>query len=230
MGPALFAYRPWIDGAGTPAPDGTRLEEKTLLLYEKSTNTEEIINTLRGYQHGDEWEGGAWLTTGAGKSSVVFAGTKSSGAKYWYGWIHPAGAEHPCVETDFVGQFSVCRMADGTPCPATDLTGCTGHSDFRGWWSTRFDAQLIFYDPADLAKVAQGQISPGTPQPYAVLDIDDHLYMNPDAVEEEMLGRGDQRRYRIGSVAFDRGNGLLYVLELFADGVKPVVHVWKLRS
>ena len=41
MGPTLFAYRPWIDAAGTPAQDGARLEEKTLLLYEKSTNTNE---------------------------------------------------------------------------------------------------------------------------------------------------------------------------------------------
>jgi hypothetical protein len=45
----------------------------------------------------------------------------------------------------------------------------------------------------------------------------------------EMLGTGDQRRYRIGDVTYDRNNGLLYVLELFADGAKPVVHVWRVR-
>ena len=39
MGPALFAYRPWIDERGTPAPPGTHLEETVLLLYESSENT-----------------------------------------------------------------------------------------------------------------------------------------------------------------------------------------------
>jgi len=43
-----------------------------------------------------------------------------------------------------------------------------------------------------------------------------------------MLGQGDQRRYRIGEATFDRANGLLYVLELFADGAQPVVHVWRI--
>jgi hypothetical protein len=44
-----------------------------------------------------------------------------------------------------------------------------------------------------------------------------------------MLGAGVQRRYRIGSVAYDRGNGRFYVLELYADGVKPVVHGWRVQ-
>lgn len=44
-----------------------------------------------------------------------------------------------------------------------------------------------------------------------------------------MLGTGGQRRYRIGDIAYDRANDLLYVLELFADSAKPVVHVWRVR-
>ncbi len=40
---------------------------------------------------------------------------------------------------------------------------------------------------------------------------------------------GDQRRARIGDVSYDRQSGLLYVLELYADGAKPVVHVWRVR-
>jgi hypothetical protein len=34
-------------------------------------------------------------------------------------------------------------------------------------------------------------------------------------------------RYGVCGVAYGRDSGLLYVLELFADGAKPVVHVWK---
>jgi hypothetical protein len=67
------------------------------------------------------------------------------------------------------------------------------------------------------------------PQPYAFLDLDEHLYLSPPEWERISLGWGDQRRYRIGDVAYDRGNNLLYVLELFADGAKPVVHVWRIR-
>jgi hypothetical protein len=37
-------------------------------------------------------------------------------------------------------------------------------------------------------------------------------------------------RYSVCDVAYDRGNGLLYVLELFADGAKPVVHVWRVAD
>lgn len=228
MGPALFAYRPWTDGAGTPAPAGTRLGATTLLLYRTSTETETIEQALDGYQHPDEWQGAAWLTTADGRSAVLFAGTKSTGARYWYGFTHPQSPDLPCVEVAFVGDFPVCRFADGAPCPAEDLQGCPVHNDMRGWWSSRFDAQFLLYDPADLAAVADGTLAPWEPQPYAVIDIDDHLFLT-DGVEPDMLGTGDQRRLRIGDAAFDRVHGLLYVLELFADGPAPVVHVWRLR-
>jgi len=228
MGPALMAYRPWIDENGTPAPPGTYLTATVLLLYESSVNTPNIERCLTGYQHPDEWEGGAWLTTDSGKTAVLFAGTKSNGVKYWYGYVNPAGPERPCVDGD-VTDFVTCRLANGSPCPSEDFVECAGHNTYRGWWSTRFDAQFILYDPADLARVAAGEMAPWQPQPYAVVDIDEHLFLNPAGVEPEMLGTGDQRRYRIGDVAYDRNSGLMYVLELFADGAKPVVHVWRIQ-
>lgn len=98
-----------------------------------------------------------------------------------------------------------------------------------GWWRARWETQFLFYDPADLARVARGELASWDPQPYASLNIDDRLFFNPSGVETDMLGTGVQRRYRIGDVAYDRANGLLYVLELFADGGKPVVHVWRVR-
>ena len=119
-------------------------------------------------------------------------------------------------------------------CPAEDFSGCCdadagGCISQRGWWSTHFDAELIFYDPADLARVAAGTMDPWEPQPYAVLDIDEHLYFNPTGTDLDMMGEGDQRRFRIGDVSYDRANGLLYVLEQYADGAKPVVHVWRVN-
>jgi hypothetical protein len=228
MGPALFAYRPWTD-SGAPQASGAHLPETVLLLYQDSQTTTAIEHCLNNYQHPDEWEGAAWLTTGSGKSAVLFAGTKGTGAKYWYGWVNPAGPQIPCVEVGLIGQFELCRQADGTACPAADLTGCAGHNDTRGWWSSRFEAQFLLYNPADLAQVAAGDMEPWQPQPYAVLDVDSRLFLNPAGIEEEMLGTGNQRRNRIGAVAYDRNRGHLYVLELFADEAKPVVHVWRVQ-
>jgi hypothetical protein len=228
QGPALFAYKPWIDASGTPAPGGTRLDETVILLYENSQNTTNVVDhSLAGYQHADEWEGGTWITTSAGGAAVLFAGTKGTGAQYWYGWVNPAGPGLPCVETGLIGQFPLCRNANGTQCPEV---GCAGHNDYRGWWSSSFEAQFILYDPADLARVASNEFQPWEPQPYAIVGIDDSLLLNPMHVEEDMLGTGVQRKMRIGDVAYDRGNNLLYVLELFADGAKPVVHVWKISG
>jgi hypothetical protein len=232
MGPALFAYRPWNEDGSAP-PFGTRLEETTLLLYENAYNTEEIVRAMNGYQHPDEWNGGAWLTTTSGKQAVLFAGTKSNGSKFWYGYINPNSAELACVDAD-VTDFTTCRNADGTSCPPEDFSGCCseetgGCVSNRGWWSTRFDASFVLYDPNDLAKVAGGQLEAWQPQPYAVMDIDEQLYLNPPEWELIELGWGDQRRQRIGDVSYDRAHDLLYVLELYADGAAPVVHVWRVK-
>jgi len=228
MGPALYAYRPWT-ADGSPAPSGSRLDEVALLEYAKSDETDRIERCIDGYQHPDEWSGGAWLTANSGTSAVMFAGTKGTGARYWYGYVNPAGPDEPCVEREMIGQFPLCRLADGTPCPdEADLT-CPDHTSERGWWSSRFEARLTLYDPSDLARVATGQLEPHEPQPYAYLTIDEHLFGNPSGIESEMLGTGVQRRYRLGDVAFDRANGYLYVLELFAEEARPVVHVWRVQ-
>lgn len=232
MGPTLFVYKPWNED-GSPQPSGTRLDETTLLLYENAYNTENIERCLDNYQHADEWEGGAWLTTPDGESAVIFAGTKATGEKYWYGYIHPDGSDQVCVDAH-VTDFTTCRLADGSACPNSDFQGCCDEEagscvSMRGWWSTRFDAEILFFDPAELAKVAAGQMESWEPQPYAVLDIDEYLYFTAPEWDEIMLGWGDQRRYRIGDVAYDRKNGLIYILELYADEAKPVVHVWQIQ-
>jgi hypothetical protein len=229
MGPALFAYCPWTDSAGTPAPADTRLQETTLLLYESSENTPDIENALQGYQHPDEWSGGQWITTSSGKSGVLFVGNKGVGEKYWYGYINPLGNQYPCVDAASVDGFTACRMANGQPCPDSDMIECAGHTSLRGWWASEWRAQIILYDPADLARVASGAIESWEPQPYSSVSIQDRMYLNPDQVDTEALGTGVQRRELVGDVAFDRSNGLLYILELFADGTKPVVHVWRVN-
>jgi hypothetical protein len=90
----------------------------------------------------------------------------------------------------------------------------------RGWWSTRFVAQMLFYDPAHLAAVARGEKEPWEPQPYATLDVDPYLYHLED----------DQQLYRLGGAAFDPERGLLYVMERLVDEERPLVHVWRVRG
>jgi hypothetical protein len=90
----------------------------------------------------------------------------------------------------------------------------------RGWWSTRFVAQMLFYDPAHLAAVARGEQEPWEPQPYATLNVDSHLYHLED----------EQQLYRLGGTAFDPERRLLYVLERLVDEDRPLVHVWRVRG
>ncbi len=229
MGPALFAYRPWLDAAGTPPASGATLPVTPLLRYASTLETERVERGLVGTQHGDTWEGAAWLTTASGRSAVLFAGTKGVGARFWYGFLNPAGPDLPCVAGDFVNEYTTCRLADGTPCAASEMVECAGHTSSRGWWSSRFASRLLLYDPDDLARVASGEAEPWEPQPYAHLDVDPLLYLNPSGVDLADIGPGVQQRFRLGDVTFDRASGLLYLLELFADGARPVVHVFRVR-
>ena len=89
----------------------------------------------------------------------------------------------------------------------------------RGWWATDLVGRFLFYDPADLAAVAQGTLEPWEPQPYATLDIDDVLYHVTST----------QQKYHVAAMAFDRRQGLLYVLEPLADESQPLVHVWRVN-
>ena len=72
--------------------------------------------------------------------------------------------------------------------------------------------------------------NPGSRSPTPAVDIDEHLYLDPPEWDLVNLGWDVQRRNRIGPAAYDRNNALLYVLELYADGAKPVVHVWKVTG
>ncbi|MCK4765029.1 MAG: hypothetical protein KAW12_22715 [Candidatus Aminicenantes bacterium] len=90
----------------------------------------------------------------------------------------------------------------------------------RGWWSTGFAGQFIFYDPADLAEVAAGTKEAYEPQPYAVLEIDQYLYH---------IG-SSQQWYHLGAACFDRAGGLFYVFEPYVDDDKPIVHVWRVEE
>ncbi len=192
QGPSLFAYGPWL--AGNPPPPDTRLDTVPLILY-GDTFEEPSELTMENYSHADEWNGGAWMTAGD-RSAVIFVGTKGVG-ETWYGFAN--GVVWP----------------DDPPYPEVP----DYPNDDRGWWSTATQAQIIFYDPADLAAVARGEMEPHQPQPYATLDVSPFLFNQ----------HSSQQKYLLGAASFDRERGLLYVFELFgdADWDRPLVHVWR---
>lgn len=90
----------------------------------------------------------------------------------------------------------------------------------RGWWSADFEGQIIFYDPADLAAVAQGTLEPWQPQPYATMNVDEYLYHIESG----------QQKHHLAAAAFDRERGLLYVLEPLADEERSLAHVWRVKE
>ncbi|MGD8855462.1 MAG: hypothetical protein PVG33_03965 [Chloroflexota bacterium] len=196
QGPALLAYTP--PDEDDPPPAGTRLEAVPLILYASTLDTETLDPslTMRDYHHADEWSGGAWLTAGD-KQAVVVVGTKGLG-ECWYGFAN--GVVWP----------------DEPPFPEVP----DPPYDDRGWWSTTFEGQMIFYDPDDLAAVAHGEMAPYEPQPYATLNIDPVLYNVNSA----------QQKHHVGAAAFDRERGLLYVMEPLVDEEKPIVHVWQVSG
>ncbi len=191
-GPSLLAYGPWNEG-DPPAP-GSTLSAIPLLLHSAAAAEDDF--TMNNYHHSDEWSGGAWLTA-SDRSAVVFVGSKGQG-ECWYGFAN--GVVWP----------------DEPPYPPVP----DPPYDDRGWWSTSFEGQIIFYDPAELAAVAHGEREPYEPQPYAALPIDEYLYH----IESS------RQKHHVGAASFDRERGLLYVFEPLADGDKSLIHVWRVEG
>ena len=207
-GPALFAYSPWQDG-NPPKKGSTLSAVKPLLLFgiQEPGMPDIIVDEsmqMDGYQESDHWLGGAWLTAGD-KSAVIFTGTKALG-RSWYGYANGVIHEHDCAEQN----------------PPTCPDPPEWPYDNRGYWAEDYQAQIIFFNPYDLVKVANGEMESYKPQPYAALDISDVLF-DPDLHLEEY------RRDFVTAAAFDRANGHLFVIEKLADEYKSVIHVWQIE-
>ena len=208
-GPALFAFSPWNDG-NPPSPNSTLSSITPLLLYgiQEPDNPDiisDISTQMNGYQEADHWSGGAWLTVGD-KSAVIFAGTKAMGSS-WYGYANGLIWPYDCAEQN--------------PPTCPDLPDWPFED--RGYWAEDYQAQVIFFDPNDLAAVAQGQMETHEPQPYATLDLTPYLYA-------PQLDYAEYKRDLVGAVAFDREHGLLYVVERLADEYKSVIHVFQITA
>ena len=202
-GPALFAYSP-------PTAGATVTEVTPLLLYgiQEPGLTDIVADEsmqMDGYQLADHWLGSAWLTSNE-KSAVIFVGTKAIGHS-WYGFANGVVWEYDC--------------ADQSPITCPDPPDWP--YDDRGYWAEDYQAQVIFFDPTDLAAVARGELQTWEPQPYATLVLDEYLF-NPQ------LDYAEYKRDLVAAAAFDREHGLLFIIERLADEYKSVIHVWRIAS
>jgi hypothetical protein len=133
-------------------------------------------------------------------SAVIFCGNHGFGPDTWYGFAD--GTVYP---VDGNGPFP-----EVPPYPYNE----------RGWWNNDLRPALMLYDPNDLAKSAAGKMKPYEVQPYAILDISKHTYV---PLKDTIM------RY-LGALAYDNTRQRLYVQELFADGAKPVIHVFGIEK
>jgi hypothetical protein len=148
------------------------------------------------------YQGGVWLTAGS-KAAVVISGIID---------FDPARAYYGYDNWKFPSQCD--------PNPAAN--GCSGN---RGWRAADPHAALLFYNPAEVIAVANGAKAPSSPQWYARLDITPYLLRT---YPPTMLTTGADAEDAL--LTFDRARGLLYVSESFADGNRPVVHVFSVAS
>ena len=198
-GPELFAYNPEV------VENGVLTDVAPLLLYGiqepgiPNTTGDESM-TATDYHDADHWWGGAWLTAGE-SAAVIFVGTNALGEE-WYGYANGVRWEHGCDENN------TCPEMPDWP------------YDDRGFWADDYRAEIVFYDPAELVAVANGEIESWTPQPYAMMDLTEFLF-------DPQLNFENYKRDMVGAVAFDREHGYLYLVERLADEAKSVIHVWQ---
>jgi hypothetical protein len=206
-GPALFAY-PVPEAGMVPAPGDSLQGILPLLLYgEQLPGETDILSdpsqAVQDYTDADHWWGGAWITRGD-KAGVVLAGTKGLG-KAWYGFANGLVWEYDCAEQ--------------TPPTCPDPPEWPYEN--RGYWAEGYQAQLIFYDPAQLVAVARGELDSWQPQPYAVMVLDGYL-LDPE------IDLGEYKRDLVGAAAFDREHGYFFLVERLADEYRSVIHVWEI--
>ena len=82
---------------------------------------------------------------------------------------------------------------------------------------------ILFFDPAELAKVASGEWETYQPQPYAMLDLTEYWFDPITRVEI-------YKRDLVGAAAFDRAGRLFFIVERLGDEAKSVIHVFKVGN
>jgi hypothetical protein len=157
--------------------------------------------SVSGFSPTNNYQGAVWLTSGS-QSAVVISGVMEyDTARAYYGYDN----------------WKVSTQCDGiVPFP------CTGT---RGWRAADPRPAFLLFNPADLAAVAAGTKQSSQVQPYARIDLKPYMLKAYPATMNVNSSDGET----IVST-FDRARGLIYVTETRVDGLKPVVHVFRVGT
>ncbi len=196
LGPTLYAFGKI---GKSPPEENYELPITTLLEYGsvEGTDNYNFPNSIDDYNHADAWRTAEWLT-GGGRFAVMFIGTKAHGNN-WYGW-QGEKMRLEWVEAD----LPFPEFYDTDP-------------DGKGWRAESYVPMAVFYNPADLAKVAAGKMKPFEPQPYAAWRFDKNIFFGSKA--------------EISSACYDAIHQRLFVTEFNApnDGWL-IIHVFDYDS
>lgn len=137
-----------------------------------------------GWSPCDRWEGLAWVEAGE-RSAVVFAGRRGRGV------------------ADYGKPGEVTARQNRRTCGTA-----------KGYHCDPYDPELVFYDPAELARVAAGELEPFDVLPYASLSL------APVFLETCL--------YDLGAMAYDPSSRRLFLVQ--QNGENGVVHLWKIEA
>ncbi len=157
---------------------------------------------MQGHGYANAYRGGVWLTTGSKAAAVVSGILDFDPTRGYYGYEN----------------WKSPNQCD--PDPAAN--GCTGG---RGWRAADPRPALMLFNPTDLLAVASGARQSWDVDPYTIVDLESHMLRS---YQPTFLATGATAEAILPT--FDRARGLLYVSESFADGAKPVVHVFRVGS
>ncbi|MFH1194656.1 MAG: T9SS type A sorting domain-containing protein [bacterium] len=192
LGPTLYAFGKINDSP--PAPNST-LDITNLLQYGpvEGTDNYNFPNSIDGYNHADLWRDAFWAETG-NQQAIAILGNKARGQN-WYGY-YGERMRHDWVIADL-------------PYPEFWETDPDG----KGWRSHNTEPMIVFFNPADIASVANGLIPTYQPQPYAALRIDKNIFFS--------------QNHEIFSASYDNQKHLLYITEFVRDpDGQLVIHVF----
>ena len=95
-----------------------------------------------------------------------------------------------------------------------DIPSTIGDAMLRGQNASEYVPVLFFFDPADLARVAEGSAAPSEPHPYARLELGATLFNTGRAPD-------------VKSLAIDPATKTLYLFESSAGRFGAgAIHVW----
>lgn len=125
-------------------------------------------------------------------------------------WVTTSSGETAIVT---VGRRALGEAHDGFP----DEEDC---NPYKGIHGGPYEPRVTFYDPADLARVAAGDLAPDEVRPYRTWNPAEHLVATCE--------------WELSSISFDPEAGRVYVVQIEADTTQhvydpvPVVHVFSL--